>query len=395
MMKRTLLIVAVILGTLSVSARSRNNIFNKEHMNVAVQARYQHMLNTHDIYNDMLNSYNSILTGVQVGFDTHSSDSSWWANAYNYPSISLGFSYDNAGSMNTKPGTNLGDFYNLFLTTEFDFFRAGVFSLGPVLELGMSYSTDKYSPRSNRANAFVGSKILADLSAGVEAAVRFHPHWEFALTGYLIHHSTGMTQVPNLGTNQSAVGAKLKYYLAAQETDKRIRLEKPDFPKGLNWNVYTAFGGHRCDWELNAKGPEAYPVRFRLRAIAGAEISWRYHRMLSTGLGVEGNYADNAYREMDVLLRGQEDTQGYSPFYTSVHLIQNLHYSNLSVSFAYGVYTFKKTGLVEDIGRSFQRIGVRYHLPPFKTGQMFVGMGMRAHYFDRSYCIEYSTGITF
>ena len=48
-----------------------------------------------------------------------------------------------------------------------------------------------------------------------------------------------------------------------------------------------------------------------------------------------------------------------------------------------------------DISRCFQRIGVRYHLPSFKTGQMFVGLGMRAHYFDRSYCIEYGTGITF
>ena len=117
--------------------------------------------------------------------------------------------------------------------------------------------------------------------------------------------------------------------------------------------------------------------------------------MLSTGIGIEGNYADNAYQEMDMLLRGEEDPQGYSPFYTSVHFIQNLHYSNLSFSFAYGIYTFKKTGLVEDIGKSFQRIGVRYHLPPFKTGQMFLGFGMRAHYFDRSYCLEYATGITF
>ena len=107
------------------------------------------------------------------------------------------------------------------------------------------------------------------------------------------------------------------------------------------------------------------------------------------------NYADNAYRETDLLLRGEEDPKGYSPFYTSVHLIQNLHYSDFSINFALGMYTFKKTGLVEDISRCFQRIGMRYHLPPFKTGQAFVGFGMRAHYFDRSYCLEYSAGITF
>jgi hypothetical protein len=259
----------------------------------------------------------------------------------------------------------------------------------------MSYTTDKYSPRRNVENQFIGSKIVANLAAGVEAAARVSPHWELALTGYFVHHSTGMTQVPNLGTNQLAAGAKVKYYVAPQETDKKISLEKPAFPKGLRWNIYTAFGGHSCDWELIAKGPEAYPVKFRLRAILGVEASWRYHRMLSTGLGVEGNYADNVYREMDLLLRGEEDPNGYSPFHTSVHLIQNLHYADFSVNFALGVYTFKKTGLVEDMSKCFQRVGMRYHLPPFKTGQAFLGFGMRTHYFDRSYCLEYSAGITF
>ena len=293
-MKRLFTIVIALCATLSVMAGPKEGIFNKEHINVSVHGRYQHMLDWHGIYNDMLNSSGSILTGVQVGFDTHPSDSSWWSDAYNYPSLSLGFSYDNAGSMRTKPGTSIGDFYNLYLATEFDFFRAGIFAVGPVLELGMSYTTDKYSPRRNVENQFIGSKVVANLAAGVEAAARVSPHWELALTGYFVHHSTGMTQVPNLGTNQLAAGAKVKYYMAPQDTDRKINLEKPAFPKGLRWNIYTAFGGHSCDWELIAKGPEAYPVKFRLRAILGVEASWRYHRMLSTGLGIEGNYADNA-----------------------------------------------------------------------------------------------------
>ena len=362
---------------------------------MSVHGRYQHMLDWHDIYNDMLQTHESALVGVQVGLDTHPSDGSWWANAYNYPSISLGFSYDNAGSMRSRQGTYMGDFYNIYLAAEFDFFRAGIFSFGPVLEVGMSYSPVKYNPSRNRSNVFIGSNILANLAGGLEASVRVHPHWELALTGYFVHHSNGMTHTPNIGTNQLAVGTKLKYYLAPQVTDKKIAIEKPDYPKGLRWNIYTAFGGHSCDWELNAKGPEAYPVKFRLRAILGAEASYRYHRLLSTGIGIEGNYADNAYREIDMLRYGMEDPKGYSSFYTSAHIAQYFHYSNLSVNFTLGVYTFKRTGLVEDMGRCFQRIGVRYHLPAFKIGQMFVSLGMRAHYFDRSYCIEYGTGITF
>ena len=231
-MKRLFFILAALLYILPGLSEERKTGFVKEHLNVSVHSRYQLMLNTHGIYNDMLNSYGSVLAGVQVGFDTHQSDNNWWANAYNYPSLSLGFSYDGVGSMNMKPGSNLGDFYNLYLAAEFDFFRAGIFSLGPVLELGISYTSDKYNPRRNIPNQFIGSNVVANMAGGVEAAVRFHPHWEFALTGYLIHHSNGMTHTPNLGTNQAAAGAKLKYYLAAQQTDKRIQLEKPDFPKG-------------------------------------------------------------------------------------------------------------------------------------------------------------------
>lgn len=394
-MKRLSIIVIALCATLSVMAGPKGGIFNKEHINVSVHGRYQHMLDWHDIYNDMLETHESVLMGVQVGLDTHSSDRNWWANAYNYPSISLGFSYDNAGSMRSHQGTHMGDFYNLYLATEFDFFRAGIFSLGPVLEIGMTYSPEKYNPRRNVSNQFIGSNLLANLAGGLEASLRVHPHWELALTGYFVHHSNGMTHAPNLGTNQLAVGTKLKYYLAPQETDKKVAIEKPDYPKGLRWNIYTAFGGHNCDWELIAKGPEAYPVKFRLRAILGAEASYRYHRLMSTGIGIEGNYADNAYKEVDLLHTGMEDPNGYSPFYTSVHLAQYFHYSNLSVNFTLGLYTFRKTGLVEDISRCFQRIGVRYHLPSFNTGQMFVSLGMRAHYFDRSYCIEYGTGITF
>lgn len=97
-MKKLFLILVTLLGALPLFSKTRNTVFNKEHMNVSVHSRYQLMLNTHGIYNDMLNSYSSVLTGVQVGFDTHQSDNNWWSKAYNYPSLALGFSYDNVAA---------------------------------------------------------------------------------------------------------------------------------------------------------------------------------------------------------------------------------------------------------------------------------------------------------
>ena len=395
-MKR--LFVAIALLAIGLTAHARGGIFNKEHMNVSVYGRYAHMLDGHNLYKNMLDSYGSAQAGIQVGFDTHVADSSWWANAYNYPSLSLGFSYDGAGSLRTKPGTRMGDFYSIYAAMEFDFFRAGGFSLGPVIEVGATLSTERYDPDTNEPNKFIGSTLVADLAGGLELKYRFLPQWEIALTGYLIHHSNGMTRVPNWGTNQAAIGAKVKYYLAPAEPQKRIKIEKPPFPKGIQWNVYAAAGVHSCAVEqraLQKAGERGYPVTPRIRTLIGAEAAWRYHHLLSTGLGIEGNYAGNTYRQNDLTLEGKEDPKGYSPFYTSLHLIQNFHYADFSLHFAWGVYTYKRVGLTEDMGTCFQRIGARYHLPSFKVGQMFLGFDMRAHMMDRSYCLEYSVGYTF
>ena len=99
-MRKSALIVLLVLAAFTAYAGPRkSSIFNKEHMNVSVHGRYQHMLDGHNMYRDVADSYGSALAGVQVGFNTHVSDSSWWANAYNYPSLSLGFSYDNTGSL--------------------------------------------------------------------------------------------------------------------------------------------------------------------------------------------------------------------------------------------------------------------------------------------------------
>lgn len=395
---KKLLTVAALLTATFVSTARESKIFNKEHMNVSVHGRYTHMLDGHGLYNNMLETYGTGLVGVQVGFDTHSSDSSWWAQAYNFPHLALGFSYDGTNSLKTKSGAAMGDFYNLYAAMEFDFFRAGIFSLGPVIEVGASYCTSRYDPVTNSSNKFIGSSLVANLAGGLEARFRIFPQWEIALTGYLIHHSNGMTRVPNWGTNQAAAGAKLKYYMAPQQKEKKLPLDKPAYPKGLCWNVYTAAGVHSCSVEQNAlqsAGETGYPVTPRIRALVGAEGAWRYHPLLSTGIGIEANYAGNRYRENDLVLKGVEDPAGYSPFYTSVHVVQNLHYSDFSLHFAWGVYTFKRVGLSEDMGRCFQRIGARYHLPAFKVGQMFLGFDMRAHFLDRSYCLEYSVGVTF
>lgn len=405
-MKKIIAILIILTGVFNAYAQKRTkSIVDKEHLNVSVHGRYSHMLDAHGLYDNLISSYGSATAGVQVGLDTHVADSSWWANAYNYPQLLLGFTYDNTGGLDRKGISRIGDFYNVYAGLQFDIARIGIFSFGPVIEVGFAYSPYKFHPVTNPHNTHIGSNILANLSGGMEFNFRILPQWELGLTAYLTHHSNGMLRVPNHGVNQASFGGKLKYFMAPQKTEKRIKLEKPLYPKGLKWNIYTAGGVHSCDVERKANAKlvsegkmdieDSYPVKRRLRALIGVEAMYRYHPLLSTGIGIEGNYAGNQYRTNDLILEGKEDPKGYSPIYTSVHLVQNLHYDAFSLHVACGVYTFKRVGLTEDMGRFYQRIGARYHFPEFKKmGQMFAGFDMRAHFLDRSYCLELSVGIT-
>ena len=144
------------------------------------------------------------LAGAEVGIDTHPSDSCWWSQALNYPHLGIGFSYENTGVLLARPGSALGSFYSLYGSLQFDMVRTRWFFLTAVIDVGLSYTPHRYHYYSNPGNVYVGSNVLADVGAGIEARFRFLPQWELALGAGLNHHSNGMTRVPNIGVNQAS-----------------------------------------------------------------------------------------------------------------------------------------------------------------------------------------------
>ena len=398
-MKRLGLILLLTIFSLPLTAQR----FDKEHISLYGGGRFSHQLDGHGLYERVLDSYDTGGFGLQFGLDSHPSDSSWWANAYNYPHLAFGLSWMHTGGLAFKDGARFGDFYNLYGRAQIDLVRAGWFSFGPALEVGIAYTPHRYQYLTNPENRFVGSHMEGLLGAGLEFKFMLHPQWPLSLDVSLYHHSNGMTRVPNWGINEVTAGAGIRYFLEPVPEMRRIALDKPSFPKGLRWNVFTAVAVHSCDTERKALVQRAdageievddnLNVPPRIRLLVGAEAVWRYSRVFATGLGVEGMYGANRYRETDLILRGETDPKGYSPFFASVYLTQEFHYDRLSLHVMFGAYVFKKTGLTEDIGRWFQRIGLRYHIP--HCGGLYAGFDMRAHNFDRSYCLETSLGYSF
>ena len=117
-------------------------------------------------------------------------------------------------------------------------------------------------------------------------------------------------------------------------------MREPEYRKGLQWNIYAAGGVHSCDVELKAlrksyengkvNPDDSYRIPARPRLLAGVEGVWRYSPLFAAGMGLEGNYAWNDYRNSDLVLKGEEDPAGYSPFYAAAYLTHEFYYNRLS-----------------------------------------------------------------
>ena len=391
-------LLAIALSLTAGSCLLPAQTVDPEHLNIGAYARYNNILDGQGIYLNLLDSHGYDLYGLSAGLSTRPEDGNWYEWAFNYPTFGLGLSYGRSGSLAFKNQSRLGDIANLYGWAEFDLVRTRVFRFGPLLELGLAFTGQTYDYHTNPANRFIGSPVFALIGTGLQAEWLFTPQW--ALTGgvYLTHHSNGMLRAPNLGINEFSVGAGVRRYLAPVRFTPRsaVHPEQPAFPKGLHWQVFAAAGVHSCPVELDGILKSGAPDRLppaRLRAVLGTELLWRYSPIFATGVGAELDYAANNYRETDRLLTGGTDPAGYSPLRAGLYLIQEFRYRQVSVHLAAGCYLFKRTGLTEDVGRTFQKLGARYHFA--RAGGLFAGLDMRAHQMDRSYSLEWSLGYSF
>lgn len=403
-MHRLCIVLAAILvgACLQLSAQP----IDREHLDVGAYGRYSHILDGQGIYDNLLASYDYGIYGLSLSYSTRPEDrqGAWYNRAWNYPVFSLGLSYARQGSLAFKHGSRLGDIANLYGAAAFDFVRTARFRFGPLVELGLAFTGERFEVGRNPFNLYVGSRVFALIGAGLQAGWLITPHWELQAGAYLTHHSNGMLRAPNLGINELAFGAGVRYHFnetAWRPARELPRPDRPEFGKGLHWRILAAAGVHSCPVELDAvlqhagQGgplPQDSTVPSRVRLLLGAELSWRYSPVFATGIGAELGYNANNYRETDLILQGREDPRGYSPLRAGLYLIQEFRYRQVAAHIIWGAYLYRRTGLTEDVGATFQKIGIRYH---FARTPLYAGLDMRAHSFDRSYCLEWSLGCSF
>lgn len=383
--------ISLLAGICTMSAQS----IDRNHLSISADGRYSHVLNGHNIYSNLIDTHNYGIFDTKIGLSTLPKDGNWFERAFNYPTFGIGLSYARMGALNFKNDSRLGDIINLYGFAEFNLVRTRQFKAGPLIELGMAYSSQNYDYYTNPKNLYIGSKVFAMLGAGLQAEWMFTPQWALQAGFYLTHHSNGMFRSPNQGINEMAVSLGVRHYLGqkAYEPKSAEAPQKPEYAKGIHYNLFAAAGVHSCPIELDGILASDDPARTppaRFRGVMGTEAVWRYTPVFATGIGLEADLDANNYRQTDLLLKGQEDPDGYSPLRIGAYLKQEFWYRRISLHIAAGVYLYKRCGLTEDISRTFEKIGIRYHFG--QQSGLFAGLDLRAHQFDRSYSVEWSLG---
>ena len=407
-MKRIILCSVAVLSGMLIPSEADAQKLDKEHLSVSIYAGDCHMLNALNIYDKLIDTKDCLLTGVNVGVNTKPSDDNYWAWAWNFPQYGLGFSYNNMGSLRCRPGSSLGDAFSLYGYARFDLVRTERFSFGPYIQLGASYVTRTWNAESNPLNSFAGTPVLVMVGAGLEAGFHLSPRCEIGLNAMLTHRSNGMFKVPNHGLNEISANLYMKHSLSERHLGKRGI--KPWTPKYDKWifDIYLCSGVHNCDVERTiyqniilpeTGGPDEWSKSKQwLRMNLGGTVSYRYHPLFATGIGMDLTYTQNWKRLAEyTLIKAKHDgvdlkTVDTCPFYLGMYIQQSFFYKNLEIGIGLGIYLFKRLA-IEDSTWNYQRTLIRYHIP--KAGNIFFGFAMRAHKFDRSDTLEFSFGKRF
>lgn len=396
-------IILTIFISVSAAGVASAQAMDKDHLSVTAYARDSHFLDALNIYGNLIETYDCATAGVLIGVNTKPSDNNYYAWAYNLPHYGLGISYSNMSSLKCRPESHsrLGDAYTFFGYAHFDLVKNRHFSFGPHFEFGASYVTKQWNAVENPRNYYVGTPVLVMVGAGLEASCHITPKWELGVNAILTHRSNGMLKVPNYGLNEIAIGGFLRYDLE----DKYLgtRGDRPELPEYKKWiyDVYISAGVHSCDAERHVY--EDYVLKpgdknewssFRswIRTNIGVTVSYRYHPLFATGIGVDVSYTENWRRLGEYYELKYGEPVNTCPVYVGAYIQQSLFYKNVEIAVGLGVYIFKQLG-IEDSTWNYQRTLIRYHIP--QADDIFFGFAMRAHQFDRSDTLEFSFGKRF
>ena len=351
---------------------------------------------------------------ASVGFQTNPADSSAYAQQFGYPILNFGFSLARTENFKFYDQTRFPDLYSLYGSFERTLLRRKWFSLGYLLDFGVTYNPGRYDPVNNPGNNWLSSPVMAYFGAGAFAKVHLGKRWEIGADAMFRHYSNGRLALPNEALNALGVGLFARYRLEDYDHKKYTgvpRLRR-DYKRGMQYMVVLGGAVHTCMAEWNAKvETEDDPVKkseVRLKAHPKFSISvdamYRYALRYASGVSLDVFYSSNMkeLEASDRIVYGDaavDNSPGYSPISVGLALVHEVYWHNLAVHIAVGAYPYRHKGVNgaeakeagdRERGWHYEKAGIRYYFP--KLGDTFLGFAIKSHSIKAEY-LEFSAGI--
>ena len=394
--------IRICLIGLLLFAFSNNGVcqsFDKSDISIFGQNWYGFALN-----NNPYRISNGYMTyDVAVGFQTESSDSCVFAQAYGYPLIEAGISVAGLSNLVMDQNSFLPDLYAVYGGFERTLIRREKFSFGFMLNLGITTNVIRYDPINNPGNTFLSSPVMAYFGGGFFAKRHLGKRWEIGADFMYRHYSNGKLSLPNGGMDVLGGGVFARYRLRDYDAGDYVRKPvKQVFRKGMIYHIAFSGGVHSCDseWKVyNAmvEDPAQKQTKFSKhpKFSLSADAMYRYALKYATGISLDMYYSSNMkeLEKCDRILYGDaavENCPGYDPISVGVAVVQELYWRNIAGYIALGAYPYRHKGISGYQGWHYEKAGLRYYFPGFSD--TFLGFAIKAHNFVAEY-FEFTIGV--
>ena len=391
-MKLKHILISLVFVLCSVGGWSQTKTQAKaKDWNLSASGGAGYVLNSFEGRDEMLDSFVYPFFDVRVGYHTSPTNASAYAGYYGYPTLGIGFSWRGLNKLNFKENAEFGNIPSLYGFVEGDFVRTRHFSLGYDASFGLAYTPSVYNPETNPNNRAFGSHLVMAITPGILLKFRPAQHLELGASARLCHMSTGRLAMPNRGLNLPEVSLYARY--AASEPS-REKAEKTPFQRRMVYDVSLGMGLHRCQMQWHYFDEN---IITWANYCLSTSASYRYSRIMSSGLGLDFFLDQQAFldkvKEVEMVFYPQEHPEDavYDPFACGISAVHHFYYGNLSFWGQVGVYLYKKKGLYEERGSTYQRIGVQYVFP--KLGNFYVGADCRIRDIAYAVCMEFTVGV--
>lgn len=350
-----------------------------------------------------------------VGFQTNPQDSSAFAQRFSYPILNFGFSLARMGNFKFYDQTKFSDLYSLYGSFERTLLRKKYFSLGYLMDFGITYNPDRYDPVNNPGNNWLSSPVMAYFGAGAFMKFNIGKRWEVGANAMFRHYSNGRLALPNEALNAMGGGLFARYRLDDYDHKKYLKGEeliKAEYKRGMQYMIVLGGAAHTCMAEWNAyveteNDPEK-KKEIKLKAHPKFSLSfdalYRYDLRYASGLSLDVFYSSNMkeLEASDRIVYGDEavdNCPGYSPISIGIALVHEVYWHNLAVHIAVGAYPYRHKGVNgeeakaigdRERGWHYEKAGLRYYFPKF--GDTFLGFAIKSHSIKAEY-LEFSAGI--